>query len=230
MVTRVQSLQQYMQLNQRETIQRLVGTLGGKAGLPVATNDIRRVASMLHGEIHRVGDYSIRDAAIVMPRLGLPKLFVATERTDYRRIFETAWKNMGISIGRSVAFDVDHALAKTLALGKFEQILLNPINRLPNRSFGSFEKGSTDRVFDNNELEIASITEALKIGEVAPATQGNLAEDCLIGVINARGSGLISKNEIKPMLDTIRNSHNNLVLEAYAQVKPDFEKAAKTIE
>ena len=106
---------------------------------------------------------------------------------------------------------------------------MNPVSRLPNRSFGSFEKDSKIRIFNSDEMEIASITEALKICEVAPVKRGNLAQDCLIGVINARESGLINKNEIKPMLDTIRNSHNNLVSEAYSEVKFDFEEAVKII-
>jgi len=225
MVTKVQSLQQYMQLNQRETIQRFVGSHGGKAGLPVATNDIGCVAMLLGGSIKRVN----RDAAIIMPAIGLPKLFVAAKRDDYRELSLTAFKNIGFSVGRSAQFDVDHALARSLSLGRFEYILMNPVSCLPNRSFGSLEKDSKDRVFKNKVFEIASITEILKICEVAPVKRGNLAEDCLIGIINARESGLISKKETEVMLDTIRNSQNNVVSESYRQVERDFEKAAKTI-
>jgi hypothetical protein len=137
MVTKVQSLQQYMWLNARETMQRFVGSLGGKSGLPVATNDLRRVAFMLQGEIRSVGPYSIRDAAVIMPARGLPKLFVATTCGNYRDIFAIAYENLGIPIGSGPAFDVDHGLAKTLALGNFEHVLMNPVSPLVNRTFGA---------------------------------------------------------------------------------------------
>jgi hypothetical protein len=232
MVTRAQSLQQYMLLNQRETIQRVVGSVGGKPGLPVATNDIRRTALSFHGEILKVGRYSADDAAIIIPAIGLPKLFIAPERTDYLKIFLAAFKDLKISIPPgSSHIDVDHALAKSLATGRFQYVLMNPVSRGPNRTFGSFEKGSKHRIFNNGEMELASITEALKICEIAPVKRGNLAEDCLIGVINARESGLIDRNEIKPILYTITNSSNNLVSEAYSEVQPEFdEEAAKIIQ
>jgi hypothetical protein len=227
MVTRPHSVQQYNWLNARETMQRLVGN----SSLPVATNDLRRAASVLQGDLCSVGGCSLRDAGIIVPPRGLPKLFIAARCDGYRDIAAAAYEELGISIANGFVFDVDHALAKTLALGRFEYILMNPVSPLANRSFGAgIEKGSKNvRTFLNPEMELASIAEALKIAEVAPLKLGNLAEDCLIGIINALNAGFISRNQVEPMLDTIRDSHNNLVLEAYTEVKPEFEKAAKEV-
>lgn len=220
---KLQSPQQFMRLNQREMIQRFVDP---KAGFPVATNNLGIAARMFNGEIKQCG----RDAAMIMPAAGLPKLFVATKRDDYRHLSLSAFEQIGISMGGPLQFDVDHALARSLSFGRYEYVLMNPVSCLPNRSFGWFEKQSRDRVFKDKTLESASITEILKICEIAPAKRGNLAEDLIIAIQTAREAGLINKEEMGLMFDAVRNSDNNVVSGAYTENRADFERIVRSIK
>jgi hypothetical protein len=194
------------------------------AGLPVATNNLGLAARIFNGEIRELG----RDAAIIIPSVGVPKLFVATKRDDYRDLSLSAFEEIGIPMGGSLQLDIDHALARSLSFGRFEYVLMNPVSRLPNRSFGSFEKQSKDRVFKNRTLENASITEILKLCEIAPAKRGNLAEDLVVGVQTAREAGIINEKQEGLMYDTIRNSDNNVVSEAYTENPTGFEEAVRS--
>jgi hypothetical protein len=209
---KVKSPQQFVQLNQREMIQRF---LNPKAGLPVATNNLGIAALRFDGKL---------------PAIGLPKVFVATKCNDYRGLSLSTYERIGIPMRGPLQFDVDHALARSLSFGRFDYVLMNPVSALPNRSFGSFEKQSKDRVFKNETIEMASIAEILKICEIAPARRGNLAEDLIVAIQTAEEGGIITKKERGLMFDTVRNSDNNVVSGAYTENEPDVERIISTIE
>jgi hypothetical protein len=220
-MTKVLSPQEFIRRNQQEIMQRF---LNPKAGLPIATNNLGIAAKMLNGQIKKLS----HDAAIIMPRGGVAKLYVATESDNYRNLFLSAFEEIGILFREpSLQFNVDHALAQSLAIGKFEYVLVNPVNPLANKSHGAFEKQSKDRVFQKT-IEIASITEILKILEIAPAKRGNLLDDILVGITNAREAGIITKTQMDLMFETVRNSTNSLVSEAYKENKSNFEKAVSS--
>jgi hypothetical protein len=223
MGNRFHSLPAYTFQNQREGVRLFLGDR-----LPVATNDLRFAAFTLDGEIRDAYRYSQKDAALIVPRNGgLPKLFIATDNENYRTIFKNVFeKQLGISLAGSF-FDVDHVLPRLAGRGRFEYTLVNPENRMVNRSL---DKSSTEaRRFENPVMEKASITEFVKMQGLAPISPGNLASDCLIAVLNAKESGILSSTQALCMWDKIKNSNNNLVRDAYEK-EPGLEAEAKRLD
>jgi hypothetical protein len=229
MANRIRTLSQYTFQNQREGVGLFLGDR-----LPVATNDLQLAAFTLNGKIRDVHRFSRRDAALIEPANGgLPKLFIATahDRKLTRTIFKHVFENqLGISLENAV-FDVDHVLPQVAGLGTFVYTLVNPENQAVNRSFGGgLDKSSkASRRFEDPVMEKASITEFVKMQGLAPMLPGNLARDCLIAVLNARESGILSRAQASRMWNTIKHSNNNLVRDAFEN-EPDLEAEAKRLE
>jgi len=199
-------------------------------GRPATAKDLRIAANTLNGEAGNVRGCSKKDAALIVPRKGLPKLFIATVNEDYRAICKDVFeRQLGISLVNSF-FDVDHVLPRGTGLGRFEYTLVNPEDRIVNRTFGGgLEKSSKEtRRFEDTRMEKASITEFVKMQGLAPMYADNLASDCLIAVLNAKKSGILSSAQAHRMWDSIENSNNNLVRDACAK-EPGLKEEAKRL-
>jgi hypothetical protein len=201
------TLSQYMFQFKQELVPRFLAR-----GQPVATNNLGEVARLLNGEKKEID----RNSAIIYPADGLPQIWVATENNNYREIFKELFEgNLNIQLGNQ-PFHADHVLPRISGLGRYKWTLLNAEDPGVNTSFGSVEGASSKhRSFDKNGIvEMASITECVKMLNLAPMRVSDLLTDCLVA-FNGVESGVIDRPQAPQMLDMIRNSSNNLVREAY---------------
>lgn len=225
----------FLEKNRHDLLKRFLDVDGrGQNRLPVATNDISSAKRMINGRTDSLGNRYGGKLVVIHPpeRNGTPKIYVNPDEDDYRSMVKDAYVQLGYGpiIGQMDRLThVDHALARSIARGRYQWDLMNLVSALPNTSFGGgIEKGSQGRLLDPRMVR-ASIIEFLKICEISPATKNNLAEDCLIGVIQAREAGLIRSAEVPILIDAIRHSDNSVVAEAYADVKTEFDAEVKKL-
>ena len=154
---KMHSLQEFMRVNQTQSLNRF---LRSRRGLPAGVKDVKTTANALLATVKPFG----RRAFSLTIGKELPRLYVDPRYPQYRTLCLDFYREEDLIEQSSVwsVVDFDHALAKSLAEKHFEYVLMNPVTSTVNRSFGSFEKGSKERVFHDPLVEFASITEILR--------------------------------------------------------------------